>query len=155
MLSLLLLLATAAPAAAETPDAITHASSTFDGEVGLDFMHASLRSSGGEAMAGAPDSMSAQEAGLRLRFHLEGVGGVQLSPFGGRRAITTSRRQLSLKRNLPAAGLGASSGGARFRVDGAFAYSVDELLLAKGVFDEHKEDHGAANFWIAGNLRPL
>src|SRR5687768_3503969 len=63
------------------PDAITSASNRFEGELGVDYLRANLRSEGGLPLAGTPDSMTAQEAGLRLRFHAEGLGGDRVIDF--------------------------------------------------------------------------
>jgi hypothetical protein len=174
------------------------ASGDADGEVGLDFLRAGTSQS--PPVGGQPESLVAQEAGIRLRFRAreldrrlslevdyrgrEPIGGdvqtstlrllyaaelrfrlieraltigagrfvapsvmflpvdagraevsidrVTIAAFGGRRAITTSLRNVDLGEFLPSAGVSASYDDPMVFAEAAYAYSRDRALLPVG-----------------------
>ncbi len=93
-----------------------------------------------------------------LRVQLSPVPTLHLSVFGGRRAISISRRNLGFDRIRPAVG-----GQVRF-VDGALtvevagAYAEDQAVLLKGSADESQEvteDYGSGSLYGRLTWRPI
>lgn len=203
----------AGPPHAESGDA--------SGEVGLDLLRASSSQAG--PGAGTPESMVAQEAGIRIRLRAreldrrlqisvdyqgrEPIGGdvqdsalrllyegavsyalierhlvlaagrfvapsvvllpidgaraeirvdrLTITPFGGRRAISTSRRNIDFGSFLPAAGVSASWAGQVLMVDGAAGFSRDELVLIKSSTGEDKQTFDAPTGYLRLFVRPI
>lgn len=81
------------------------------------------------------------------------TGGATISPFAGRRAITTSRRNVPLERFPPAAGLGVSWRAQGFSLEGAVAYARDEAVLVKGL-DEQVTSYDSGSGFLRVVFQP-
>lgn len=78
---------------------------------------------------------------------------LQVSAFGGRRGITTSRRNVPLGEYLPAAGASAQWSNDWAQADGVIAYAEDQAVLVKAT-DEELKDYSAWNGYLNLFLRP-
>lgn len=80
-----------------------------------------------------------------------------IAPFGGRRAISASRRQLDFSEMLPAAGVYAGWIDRGLRLEAAGIYDEDQPVLTKGSSGEFVSETGAASayaraFWRIDQL---
>lgn len=88
-----------------------------------------------------------------LRAHVVVIDGLSLHAFGGRRAISTSRRNIELDRYLPAVGGGGSLDLSWGHFDLAAAYARDDAFLLDTEFAGR--DYGALNLVFSGIVQPI
>jgi len=87
--------------------------------------------------------------GLRAELKL---GDFALRAFGGRRAITTSRRNVALDRFLPAAGLGLAYRSERYQAALGAGFSRDDLVLFEAT---REEPFDALSLYLDASARPI
>ena len=122
----------------------------YRGEVRYEILEDRLVAGAGRFVAPAAALLPVD--GLRAEIRL--LDGLTIEPWGGRRAISTSRRNVDFTDFLPAAGASVRWASPRLRAEVAGAFSRDEALLSPGG-EEVTEEFDSANVFADVTYRPL
>ena len=126
----------------------------YQGEVSYALISDRLKVAGGRFIA--PAALLLPIDGLRLEY--QPTSRLSVTAYGGRRAISISRRNLGFDRIRPAVGAVVRYVDSWINAEVAGAYAEDEAILIKGSRDESqeaKEDYGSGNLYGRVMLRPI